>query len=533
MYVQTHFAGGGTRTETIPWEQIVPQNEVPTLHFAPNPLVRLIGDIRQSSLFTQEEWPICLLQLDLHTEERQRKLENAREICKFLSDVLHSKVKDKQNDENLAKLLDFEDKLIEILKNILPDDIDIQTFIEECEDQFDKEKIERSRAAIREDSDRKKMIIDNHYAAVSRILADPQFKIAMLIERMRASGIFSETEAQINEWESSLNAIDFMTQERNQQEKSAALLCFFLASIIQPELRPEQTNEALRALYCFEDTVRDILKTILPKDVDVDEFIAQVERNFDEAVFERIKANMIDTFYREQVVRVRHFATLADPQFKIARLFERMRASGIFSATETQLDDWQARLRQINFNVQEKAQKERNGIVIWVFFDKVVRPAILCPQNIENQKKLAAFELYIKNILKNALPSDVEEQAFIVQCEGYLLKERVVRELFHTLDALFQELADQFTESANEVNKEMKLKYLNLKQRLLEINEKRKSESEELYKAIDSVTNEMKQLLGEIKANALAARNVGEKMQSERRDFQKLLQKLADVLKKV
>jgi hypothetical protein len=112
---------------------------------------QLAKEMYGSTLFTLEEkskvlqWESELNQIDMNDKESSEDV--SIQLVFLLTDVIYPAIKNTQNDQ----LLEFEDKLIEILRASLPKEASVDQFIEECQAFDDEDVIFRQKLAIIED----------------------------------------------------------------------------------------------------------------------------------------------------------------------------------------------------------------------------------------------------------------------------------------------------------------------------------------------------------------------------------------------
>lgn len=375
-----------------------------------------------------------------------------------------------------------------------------------------------------------------------------QAKMASILEQIGSSPLFSNEETRLNEWSSRLLQLDFTAEEGETKETNARLICSFLFEVIHSKMDEERNVENERKLFTFDDQIRNLLKNILPDNVEVDLFIENYEKNLDDESFEKERSEAINVFNQE-TNKLSEYCALVDlystarrnmdaiaerlysnPRTNLEAILEQMNHSQLFSPLK--MNEWESKLRSLVFDTEERSIQEDNGLVICLFLFDMIRPALKDEQSAEKRQKLLAFEIKIKRVLKNTLPHDAEVDNFIKKFEGYLDLEMVSRQKFYMIRACFKEQTKQLIDSADQVNQDLKQKCEILKKRLQEVTEMRKLMSEELFKEFDALTEKVTQLLQQLNTNEEKLRSTGECMQSEQDDYFIILQNCEDILKK-
>ncbi len=290
----------------------------------------------ESQLFSSEEISE-LIELDLNSEESETKERNARLICIFLLENVRAKIEEMQSVE----LLDVENEIKDILRRLLSNP-DIDGYIEQCEKSLDEEsfKIESDKAlndfniestllknrylalanlklqnAARVESGIQKTALANsiiHKTALERMFSNPQIKMELLLEQMKNSQLFSALE--MNEWKIKLRQINLLTKEKKEQEDYGLVLCLFLFELIRPALLATQDGAIKRQLLAFENTVKFILKEVLPSDQDINQFIAQFEGYLDQETVLKQKFDLMLTSFQTQINQFIHSANDVNTQ---------------------------------------------------------------------------------------------------------------------------------------------------------------------------------------------------------------------------
>ena len=294
----------------------------------PDKLSSLIENMLDSELFSIEE-VAGLIELDLTSEEQEKKEEAARYLCFFLIENVRSKIVSEQSVECGKKLLEFEDEIKDILRQLLSDQVDVDRFIEDCEEGLDEEsfKIESAEllnhfktesdllehrclalarltletAASTELENQKAALLESkiHKAALERVFSRPLTKMNLLLEQMKRSPLFSTIK--MSEWELKLRQLNLSTEIIKEKEDNGLVICLFLFELIRPPLLATQDSAMKQKLLAFENTVKVILGQILPPNQDVEKFIEQFEGYLDKEAVLKQKFDLLLSSFQAQI----------------------------------------------------------------------------------------------------------------------------------------------------------------------------------------------------------------------------------------
>lgn len=519
---------------------IIPQEQKAASLYLKGPHVQMHDNItsifkmiKDSLLFSDEEetlngWSSKLLEANFSLEEGRRS------VCSFLLDYVRPKMNEEIDFEKQKMLLSTHNQVKGILHLALPQETDVDDFLEKYEDDIEEESFERESVeamlAFQEETYR----LEQEYTEIARVLSQPSVKIDFLLKQMKVFSLFPLAELQ--EWEFRLGQLEIEDQEKNSY--NAFVFAVFFIKVIQaaiPAAIPDKKN--LTILFLFEDLVKDILKNFLAKEMDVESFIEFAEQQIDDSLFNQEKTVKVNAFLREQMelaVRAESILRLhLTPEYKIVKLLEQMENSISFTGVESRLKEWKVKLLHLDFQTEEKRKKEDNGHLLCLFLFDLIRPALFAAERDEMKKALLGFEYQIRSILRLILPEDAIVARFIEQFEKYLDKEIVIREKFRLIQISFQKQHKDYIQSANAVNRSINKDCLILKGRLKEVKEMRKQMREDVYQQIDSLSERVVQLFEKSKETGEQICAIAEQMQSQKKEFEQLMHECDKILKKL
>lgn len=139
--------------------------------------------------------------------------------------------------------------------------------------------------------------------AISTLHLTSKEKISLLAENMRMSQLFSsEVFGQIQEADSTFNQIMLNTEE--DKEDASLVLCFLLCDVIRATLLKEENSSNQETLFKFEDELKAILTSTLPKGENIDNFIKEYEQFSQKQILFNEKLIMIETSFMEQIKQI-------------------------------------------------------------------------------------------------------------------------------------------------------------------------------------------------------------------------------------
>jgi hypothetical protein len=224
---------------------------------------------------------------------------------------------------------------------------------------------------------------------------------------------------------------------------------------------------------------------------------------------------------------------------KVYSLIEKMKSSSLFSPAQKKIVlDLPSKFDAESFkDLTTEEGKENGSIALSLLVSDAIYPAIKEEADEEKQNQLLDLEDEIKSILKEILPEGVSIDDFIDENEKFsyeqATEQAILQEQLFIIDACFQNQMGELFGLANISNQQLKQSFEILKQRLLELNSRRKEMAGDLHGKLDTLTKKVDAISKKLENDALSVQEIAQKMKNEEHQFHQLIGTCQNIFKKV
>jgi hypothetical protein len=214
---------------------------------------------------------------------------------------------------------------------------------------------------------------------------------------------------------------------------------------------------------------------------------------------------------------------------KVIELLQLMDNPSLFSPSAFEImQQWQRESLEIYFNdlSSDEAKKEASKVLSYLLID-VIRPAMLTEKNPDILEQICDIEEEFFAILRQTLPSNIDEEKFIQEREANHRKIQTFLKKMALEDACTGEATKHLHSAAQAINQDNIDTFSSLKEGLSTLHAKRDAQLKSVEGALDAADQKVHQTTKVLLNNLDTAKTTGKEMQAT---FQGVAQARQDIL---